>query len=206
MTSHLPRAAFDEPSMVGHAGIRPTASIRQYLDVDEPSWVRCRALSFLGSQYYDDVKPQRTRFERPALCLVAVLDQEVVGILDVEIDGASATIDTIATHPDHGQQGIASALLTSALPMLKDRGITTLDAWTREDVAANAWYQRHGFAEEFRYLHVYKDWDGAAEGFTSPPGLSSPVRVFAHAQIEHESDLRARFRRIYVCRQYKRSV
>jgi hypothetical protein len=90
--------------------------------------------------------------------------------------------------------------------MLKDRRVTSLDAWTREDVAANAWYQRHGLAEEFRYLHVYKDWDWAAEGFTSPPGLSSPVRDFAHAEIEYEADLRARFRRVYVCRQCKRSL
>ena len=184
--------------------------VRDYRDSDEPSWLRCRALSFLGSQYFDDVKSRRTVFDGRALCLVSadgpVGSSRIVGILDVEISGSTATIDTLASHPDYARRGVASALFTAALPRLADLGVSSIDAWTREDVAANAWYRRHGFSEVFRYLHVYKSWDDDSAGFTSPPGLSAPVHALAHAPIELEPEVRRRFRRVYVCRRYLRAI
>lgn len=100
-------------------------TIRDYTDLDEPSWLRCRVLSFLGSSYFDDVRATRTPFEGDALRLVSVLprpegvttpgEEQVVGILDVELweqdDQPVATIDTVAVHPDHQRAGIAGALL-----------------------------------------------------------------------------------------------
>ncbi|WP_354529293.1 N-acetyltransferase [Nakamurella sp. UYEF19] len=130
----------------------------------------------------------------------------VVGILDITIAGEAATIDTIATHPDHQAHGIATALLQRALPMLADRGVATLDAWTREDQAANAWYRRNGFAETFRYVHAYVGGDDDLAGFVTPPGCSQPVTAFVHAPIDQEAQVRERFHRVYVCRQYRRSV
>lgn len=180
-----------------------TFTVRPYAHADEPDWLRCRALSFLGTQYYDDVKPHRTRFEQPAICLVAASDDEtIIGLLDVEIDGDTATIDTVAVHPDHIRHGIATALLAAAVPQVRASGATTVDAWTREDSAANGWYQRSGFVENFRYLHVYKDGEEPSHGFTTPDGLSAPVAAFMHADISYEADMRARFSRVYVCRQY----
>ncbi|MFC8798663.1 GNAT family N-acetyltransferase [Promicromonospora sp. NPDC057138] len=184
-----------------------TFTVRPYAPADEPGWLRCRALAFLGTQYYDDVKPRRTTFDLPAITLVVVSDGgEIAGLLDVEIDGDAATIDTIAVHPDHARQGIATALLDAVLAPLRASGTATLDAWTREDRAANAWYRRCGFTENFRYLHVYKDGDEPAEGFTTPRGLSAPVNAFMHADIALEAELRKRFARIYVCRQYLRRL
>lgn len=191
----------------------PTAAssfiLRDYRDADEAGWVRCRALSFLGSQYYDDVKPQRTPLSRPALARVAVLTSDpstVIGVLDVEREGHSATIDTVATHPDFQGLGVASALLEDALAALRARGVGTLDAWTREDIPANAWYQRHGFSETFRYLHVYLGEGDDEGGFVTPEGLSTPVTAFMHGRIEDEVAMRAKFARVYVCRRYLREV
>ncbi len=182
-------------------------TVRPYMLADEPGWLRCRALAFLGTQYYDDVKPRRTTFDQPAIVLVAVSDDGVVaGLLDVEIDGDTATIDTVAVHPDHTRQGIATALLDAAIPQLRASDVTSLDAWTREDEAANAWYHRSGFRENFRYLHVHKDGDESAEGFTTPGGLSAPVTAFMHADISLQEEMRARFARVYVCRQYLRRL
>src|SRR5699024_12360815 len=62
--------------------------------------------------YYDDVWARRP--PSPALQLVAVDGDDVVGILDIEIDGDLATIDTVAVHPDHQGRGIASLLLDQA--------------------------------------------------------------------------------------------
>lgn len=195
-------------------------AIRPYVPTDSEGWLRCRIQSFLHTQYYDDVKPYRTVLAEPAVALVATataavdhVDQQngldsgtVLGILDIEIASDAATIDTIATHPDHQNRGIATALLQHALLLLSDRGVASLDAWTREDEPANVWYRKNGFAETFRYLHVHLGDDDDLTGFVTPAGFSRPVNVFVHAPIEREAELRERFHRVYVCRRYKRSV
>lgn len=181
--------------------------VRPYQPSDEIGWLRCRVLSFLDTQYYDDVKIRRTVLAESSIALVAVTPAgEIVGILDIETDGDAGTIDTIATHPDHQGVGIATALLEASLSRLDHDNIATLDAWTREDIAANRWYQSKGFAENYRYLHVYlSDGDDHA-GFTAPDGLSRPISVFTHGKIEDEIHMRTQFQRVYVCRQYIRPI
>lgn len=194
--------------------------VRDYADTDEPSWLRCRALSFLGSAYFDDVKTSRTAFEGEAVRLVAARprpdgvttpgDDEVVAILDVELweeDGIPvATIDTVATHPDHQHAGLATTLLDAALARLDGRGLAWIDAWTREDRAANAWYVARGFALDQTYLHVYKDWSDPDEGYAAPHGLGAPVKAFFHGPDEDLQVWRARFARVHQCRRYVRPL
>lgn len=180
--------------------------IREYADVDAHAWLRCRLLSFFTTQYYDDVVVERPRYDAPAIELVAVVGPSLVGLLDIEITDRTATIEVIAVHPDYTGRGIGTALLEHAIPDLMTGGIKTLDAWTREDAAANAWYLARGFVENYRYLHIHKEWDEHDSGFESPPGLSRPIRALVHAQIEREAQVRDRFRRVYVCRQYLRQL
>lgn len=197
-------------------------TIRDYTDLDEPSWLRCRALSFLTTSYFDDVKTARTPFDSDAIRLVAVVPkpdgmttpgpEEVVGVLDVELweeDGEPvATIDTVAVHPDHQRAGIAGALLGHALDTLRDKEIRWLDAWTREDPGTNAWYQAHGFVVDQTYLHVYKD-DAAGdpdEGYAAPFGLGAPVKAFFHGPDEDPEVWRTRFARVHQCRRYLRPL
>lgn len=177
--------------------------IRRYETADENSWLRCRVLSFLGTCYYDDVWTARP--STPAVQLVAVDGGVVVGALDLEVDGELATIDTVATHPDHRGRGIASALLVQALAEVPG-DIAAVDAWTREDAPALSWYRARGFEESDHYLHVYKGWDEPDEGWGSPAGLSAPVTAFCHAAIEDEAAIRSRFSRVYICRRFSRSV
>jgi len=39
-------------------------AIRRYQPDDHDGWVRCRVLSFLDTQYYDDVRPSRSTIRR----------------------------------------------------------------------------------------------------------------------------------------------
>lgn len=92
-------------------------------------------------------------------------------------------------------------------PDTQRTAVTVIDAWTREDVPALAWYRARGFAESEHYLHVYKTWGGDPDaGWASPAPLSAPVAAFCHARLEDEADLRERFSRVYVCRRFSRSV
>jgi ribosomal protein S18 acetylase RimI-like enzyme len=180
-------------------------TIRPYSPSDEPGWLRCRVLSFLGTSYFDDVKRAKTRFGGAAIELVATVDARIAGVIDVELDGALATIDTIAVHPDHARRGIASALLAAALERLPG-DVRELDAWTREDPEANAWYRDRGFVVDTRYLHVYLGEGDDPEGFVTPDGLSAPVHAFCHASLDREAELRARYARVHECRRYVRAV
>lgn len=175
--------------------------IRDYDNHDEAGWLSCRLLAFFDTNYYDDVKVDRTRFELDAIRLVADVDGVIAGLIDIEIDGSEATIDSIAVHPDHRRTGVATALLRDGLRRLSS-SVTRLDAWTREDESALRWYSASGFSEQYRYLHVYKGYDDPGDGFTGPRPLSAPVIAFCHAPIEHEDELRARYGRVYVCRQF----
>ncbi len=181
------------------------AVVRPYQPSDERGWLVCRLLSFFDTCYYDDVHTSRTAFDLPSIQLVAELEGQIVGLLDVEIDGTAATIDSIAVHPDHQRGGIASTLLTAALQELPS-SVLTLDAWTREDPSALGWYRRRGFGERYRYLHVYKNGDGSTAGFTAPQPLTVVVHAFCHAQIQDEAELRSKFDRVYVCTQFLHEV
>lgn len=181
-------------------------TVRPYVADDAESWLRCRVLSFLGTDYFDDVLAERPSYSDRAICLVAHDGQRIAGVMDTEITDNAATIETVAVHPDALRQGIASELLACTLQALRTSEIATVDAWTREDRAANCWYQASGFTENFRYLHVMKQHDDDDSGFGSPSGLSRPIRAFAHASMEREAELRRRYRRVYVCRQYLRTV
>jgi ribosomal protein S18 acetylase RimI-like enzyme len=184
--------------------------LASYQAADERSWLRCRVLSFLDTDYYDDVATSKPDLDVPVQ-LVVKRDGAVVALLDASLDGADATIETVAVHPDHRRHGLASRLLGEALARLGALGAERVDAWTREDAAALGWYADRGFREETRYLHVYPD--AYAEDLAAPLARAvrdacglTPMRIFAHAPIERETELRAAYRRVYVCRQLVRPV
>lgn len=178
--------------------------IRNYEPIDQPSWLRCRVLSFLDTCYYDDVWTSRPTDSQ--IQLVAVNGDIVIGILDICIDDELATIDTVCVHPDHQHEGIGTALLVEAVRRLSPT-VTTLDAWTREDPDTLTWYRSRGFTESDHYLHVYKGWDEPADdGWASPSPLSKPLMAYCQASMAHEAQLRAAYRRVYVCRRFSKTI
>jgi GNAT superfamily N-acetyltransferase len=181
--------------------------IRAYDVADEPTWLRCRVLSFLGTAYFDNVLPAKPKITAPGFELVAVDEADtVVGIIDVAVEGTLATIETVAVHPDHQHQGIGRELLAEARARTRGLGLPTLDAWTRDDPDTLRWYRSMGFAESDHYLHVYANY------YTDPqepdraiadrrPGLR-PISVFLHGKLSDERRLRDEFARVHVCRRF----
>lgn len=185
----------------------PIPHVRDYRTEDEAGWLRCRVLSFLDTCYYDDVataKPVEDDADS-TIELVVVDGAVVVGLMDVAVRGELATIECVAVHPDHRRNGVASALLSTALERLAATSATVLDAWTREDRPALSWYASRGFVETPTSLHVYSGYDRAAEMVSTELPLR-PMLVFAHAKREHEARMRAEFDRVYVCRRMERAL
>lgn len=182
--------------------------VRDYRSADEDDWLRCRVLSFLRTPYFDDVMPAKMS---PAVGaeLVGVDAGIIVGLLDLSVDGTLATIETIAVHPDCQHQGIGSQLFEQARIRAAVLGATTIDAWTRDDEPTLRWYRNRGFTESEHYLHVYADLyvraSEPADAVQRLPGLE-PVKVFLHATLDREEEMRQKFRRVHVCRRFARPV
>ena len=114
-----------------------------------------------------------------------------------------ATIETIAVHPDWHRRGIGHTLLTHALARLRTSGITTLDAWTRDDTDTLAWYTAEGFAHRCRYLHVYAKT--SQEMATATRAINPEVRPragFFHADAADSDTVRAQYARVHDCNQF----
>ena len=186
-------------------------AVREYASADESSWLRCRAVAFLDTAYFDDVLQSKPRLSAPGFGLVAVDgDGTVTGILDVSVEGDLATIDTVAVHPDRRCQGIGRALLAEARGRVGGLGVPTLDAWTRDDSHTLRWYRAVGFAESDHYLHVYANYyTEAGEPDRAigerRPGLR-PIAVFLHAHLRDEQSMREHFARVHVCRRFSMEI
>ncbi|MGI5500928.1 GNAT family N-acetyltransferase [Lentzea sp. CA-135723] len=178
------------------------AEIRSYEPADEASWLRCRVLGLLETNYYDDVWQAKRRTD---LELVALESGAVTGILDVTVPAGEATIETVVVHPDHQGTGIATALLEEAVPRLERCGVRSLDAWILEDGVALDWFARNGFAKAEAYVRVHASADEADTAVIARHGLVVSGAVL-HAPIEREAEMRQRFERVHVCRRVVRDL
>jgi hypothetical protein len=108
-------------------------------------------------------------------------------------------------HPDHQHRGIGTRLFELACIRAAALGATTIDAWTRDDEATLHWYRARGFAESSHYLHVYADHyvdAGEPAKAVQPRPDLQPIKIFLHATLDHEAEMRKKFRRVHVCRRF----
>ncbi|WP_164993424.1 GNAT family N-acetyltransferase [Macrococcus sp. DPC7161] len=181
--------------------------IVEYTKLYEDSWVRCRTLSFLYTQYYDDViqnKPAVNGIE-----LICLDGNMVVGLIDVEIsepycsynrDLKGAMLETIAIHPDYQKRGIGKQLLNAVEEKLRLLHVEYLEVWTREDKGSNQFYHKNGFEQFNKYYHVF-----ISNGVKPDYSDIKPIFMYGHAISIDEFD-KKNVDRIYECRGYVKKL
>lgn len=190
--------------------------IREYHPNDESGWVRCRVLSFLDTAYFDNVLQTKEKYENPSIELVAVIEDQVVGLLDIEYETNEGTVCSrgtglggmiwhIAVHPDFRGRGIGKLLLKEAEQKAIERSLNRLEAWTRDDNWVNKWYEKNGFLKVNSYLHVYLDGGDELKGHIKSefPDLF-PVQAFAHYIGEDKEKIKRKFKRVHECVCYEK--
>ena len=127
--------------------------IQDYNDSDEIGWVRCRTLSFLNTAYFDNVLNKKENYENPAIELVAELNGQIIGLIDIEYEKEEKTVCSrghglggmvwhVAVHPDYHRQGIGEQLLQEAEKRAINLGLNRFEAWTRDDRWVRNWYEK----------------------------------------------------------------
>ncbi|GAA0451945.1 GNAT family N-acetyltransferase [Alkalibacillus silvisoli] len=191
-------------------------NVRCYQPKDEVSWLRCRVLSFLDTAYYDNVLQEKETYENPSIEIVVEEKGQVVGLLDLELeekeqevctasDGLGAMMWHIAVHPDHQRQGIGEKLLRYAEEKVKQRGLSYIEAWTRDDQWVNAWYEKQGFQKVSSYNQVYISGEESHYFIDSKIPEVKVLSSFAH-YLGNEPDIKNKFERIYECSCYTKRL
>jgi len=184
--------------------------IRDYQVTDEIGWVRCRVLSFLNTAYFDNVLQKKETYAQPAIELVAIADQQVIGLLDIEYEvrphtvcsrgeGLGGMIWHIAVHPDHQRKGVAHQLLQEAEKRAQEKKLNRLEAWTRDDQWVNNWYINNQFSIVDSYLQVFMDSEELKHAVTADIPELYPVQAFAHYVGKEREKIKERFARVHEC-------
>lgn len=192
--------------------------IRIYRKEDEEGWLRCRVLAFLHTAYFDNVLTEKETYDHPSLELVAEENGQIIGILDIEYEvnegtvcsrgsGRGGMIWHLAVHPDFQRKAIGRRLLEEVESQARELGLNRLEAWTRDDVRVNQWYEKNGFVKVDGYLHVYIDGEQEIESalLSGDPNLR-PVHAFAHYVGEDKERIIKSFKRVHECRCYEKKL
>ena len=163
--------------------------IRKYESTDEKGWVRCRVLSYLDTAYYDDVHREKERFENPSIELVAIEEDQVVGLIDIEYDteddkvcseeGAGGMIWHLAVHPDFQGQGIGKALMENAVEEAIKLDLEFLEAWTRDAGNSAEWFEKNAYRKVDEYYHLYLSDEDMAHNVEPDDKALHPLYMFA---------------------------
>ncbi|ALC85178.1 GNAT family acetyltransferase [Bacillus sp. FJAT-22090] len=189
--------------------------IREYTDTDEKGWVRCRTLSFLNTAYFDNVLNKKESYENPAIELVAELNGQIVGLIDVEYEKEEKTVCSrgeglggmiwhIAVHPDYYRQGIGEKLLQEAEKRAISLGLNRFEAWTRDDRWVQNWYEKMLFNKEDSYYHIYFEGNEMKNRIQSTIPKLYLVNSFTHYVGEEIEQFKTSNQRIHECVCYEK--
>lgn len=193
--------------------------IREYQDIDEMGWVRCRLLSFLDSSYYDDVKREKEQYDHASICLVAEYNNQIIGFIDVEYEkkigevcylkgDLGANIWNLGVLPEYRNKHVAQTLWEQVKKLLIEKGIKRVELWTQDDLPANRWYQKQGFELIESYLNVfsYGDSKDKAKSYINHQNLGKTLGIRClnfNVPIERKQEFIALGKRVHEVRLYQ---
>jgi len=191
--------------------------IREYKDSDDTGWVRCRTLSFLNTAYFDNVLNKKEIYENPAIELVAELNGQIVGLIDVEYEKEEKTVCSrgeglggmiwhIAVHPDYYRQGIGEKLLQEAEKRAISLGLNRFEAWTRDDRWVQNWYEKMLFNKVDSYYHIYFEGNEMKNRIQSTIPKLYLVNSFTHYVGEEIEQFKTSNQRIHECVCYEKHL
>ncbi|WIV21032.1 GNAT family N-acetyltransferase [Paenibacillus polygoni] len=165
--------------------------IRDYKVEDEQGWLSCRVLAFLNTAYYDNVLNKKEVYENPSIELVAEIDGQIIGLIDIEYEIQESTVCSrgkglggmiwhIAVHPDYSRQGIGEGLLKVAEKRAIEKNLNRFEAWTRDDNWVLNWYRKMRFNLVESYFHIYFEGNEMNNRITNNVSKLYPVSTFAH--------------------------
>lgn len=175
-------------------------------------------MSFLDTAYYDNVFKKKEKYGNPAIELVAVENEQIVGLLDIECDAKEKTVCTkgeglggmiwhVATHPDFQRRGIGTKLLKKAVQIAEEKELDYLEAWTRDDDWVNQWYVKSGFNKAYSYLHVFLEGSNEVEKvIRKEEPKFKVIQAFAHYSGEEHDKIKSKFKRVHECCCYEKSI
>ncbi|MBQ7046486.1 MAG: GNAT family N-acetyltransferase [Oscillospiraceae bacterium] len=123
-----------------------TMDITDYEDVYS-LWLSCKGM---GLNNLDDSKDGIERFleRNPETCFVSEKDNKIVGVIITGNDGRRGYIYHTAVNPDYRKQGIASALVNTALEALETIGINKVALVVFErNQSGNEFWEKIGFTQ-----------------------------------------------------------
>jgi GNAT superfamily N-acetyltransferase len=97
----------------------------------------------------DDAPPTVEQLAAAPAVLVAVDgDGELVGYARIEVVDGQTHLGQLSVHPDHGRQGIGTALLDAVADWARERGDMGITLTTFRDVPFNApLYRKRGYVD-----------------------------------------------------------
>lgn len=209
-----PKSSYTKVTTMKSEGIMMI--IRPYTDTDEQGWLRCRVLAFLNTAYFDNVLQKKAHYDRPSIELVAIEQNKVVGLIDIEYEETPRTICTayntvggmiwhVAVHPDYQHRRIGEKLLEAALKEAKIAKLTYLEAWTRDNPPIPRWYEKMRFTQKYAYHHLYFDETALEKYDLSVPAQVHPMTMFAH-YTGSDPDVLNRASRRHLCMCYVKRI
>lgn len=143
------------------------------------------------------------------------MDGQIVGLIDVEYEieertvcsrgeGLGGMIWHIAVHPDFSRRGIGQQLLYAAENKARRVNLNRFEAWTRDDLWVQKWYEKMNFNIVDSYYHVYFEENEMNHRIQSKMPNLYLVNAFTH-YVGKDIDQFTNNKRIHQCVCFEKS-
>lgn len=140
--------------------------IRRYSPPDENNWIKCQQQTYLESIYFDVLNKVKPRYENPAIELIGLENDNIVGILDIEIEQElgqfcfdeterSGMISAIGVLLPYRRKGIGTKLIEKGIELIQENhDVHRIEIWVRDEPRIISWLTKIQFQQIHRFYEV----------------------------------------------------